>query len=661
MHRSLTVLLTSVVSLFAMAGAAQAVVVDMSPSSIGQSSVAYPTDQGDSNYFGVSLVPGTRQPGTAGIPITTSSNPPVMSTIPTVTATAPCTDPALASDLGPFLPNTGLCWHPGGAVMHNNETFVLAWDPFRRYFATTKNYVEQFLRDVADGSGGFTSPYAVTSQYLDPTGRAANASKYGGACTDFGSVGGATCDFSGPATGSDYPQGGCTPTGTNHRYGPNFTLQPNDVCLTDAQLKSEITTMIQRTGVVGHTQPGYTPLLVLMTPPGVEVCLDGSATLCSANSDLYSYNASGGSSTPTVPARFCSYHSQVNVPGHGEFQYVVQPWTAETTTKSTLGCDEPDATPIPNPVDTKVLATLLGQRLVSPLSRAHIAAIVNPSLNGWFALDGSEINDNGCAPLNQGLDSVNVGSSPQNPYLLQREFNNAGLIESDPNALACTPSVELSPTFVVPSAVNQGDVIEFDGSTTVSSLIVSKAGYVWTFGDGTGAVGPSVVHSYAKGGTYRVTLTVTDRGGNVRSLSQTIVVLGASGTIVAPPSTNPTGTSNPGLHARIQLMPQGLRAALRQGVDTRVSSNEPANGFVTISISRGAAKRAHISAGRGSSVVIGRGTVSGIKAGTVSLHLHLSRALAAKLGQLVHVALTVRLALVAPGGDHLAIVAAGRY
>jgi hypothetical protein len=531
--------------------------------------------------------------------------------------------------------------------MHSNETFDLAWDPLRRDWATTRNYIEKFLRDVANGSGTLTSPYAVTAQYHDPSGRAGNASLYGGGCIDYGNRGGSTCQFgnsSGTGLGNSYPVNGCPVTGTNQfqeALSGAFGPAPNDVCLTDAQLKGEVATMVAQEGLVGHIHPGYTPLLVLMTPPGVVTCLDAAGTLCSAN----------GASA----ARFCSFHSLVNV-GGTNFVYVVQPWVSAWTTPT--GCVEPDAPVIPQNPSSQEVATDVGAQLVSPLSAGHIAAIVNPGLDAWSALDGSEINDNGypngCVPFGNGLDKVTVGGTP---YVLQREFNNAGVIESDPNALACAPFVNLSPAFVVPSAVDPGDVVEFDGSKTNSTLIVPGAGYVWSFGDGTSAVGPSVVHSYGKGGTYTVTLTVTDRGGNSTSLSQTIIALGANGQPVTPTGNS----SSPGLHVRVQLLPQGLRAMLRQGVATRVTSNEPANGFVTLSISRGAAKRANINAGRGSSVVIGRGTVSGIKAGTVSLHLHLSRPMAAKLGQLVHVALTVRLALVAPEGDHTAIVAAGRY
>jgi len=616
------------VSLFALTSGAQAVVVDMNAT--GQTSVAYnASDQ--SGYYGVALVPGTA--GTLA-----------SAGIPTVTASAPCLDPVLPADLS--LPSTGLCSH-GGPVMHSNETFALTWDPLRRYWETTRDYVEQFLSDVAAGSGTLTSPYAVTTQYSDATGRAGNTSIYGGGCIDYGVAGGSACQFgatngTGTGTGEDYPASGCPVTGTDpfdETLGGAFGPGANDVCLTDAQLQGELSTMVAQTGMLAHTEPGYTPLVVLLTPPGIVTCLDAAGTVCSANS--------------AAAVQFCSYHSQVEVAGT-EVAYVVQPWTPAT------GCDEPDAPTIPQNASAQVLATDVGIRLVSPLSQSAIAAIVDPGLNGWYAHDGAEINDNGCMPLAKGLDNATVGTSAQNPYLLQREFNNAGVIETDPNAPACAASVVLTPTFIVPSAVNKGDVVEFDGSTTASSLIVPKANYFWNFGDGKTAVGPSVEHSYVNGGTYTVKLSVIDRGGNFASLSQTITVLGPTGKPVTPPPPPATKT-NPALHVHLQLLPQGRRAMLTTGVAVRVRSNEPADGFTTLMISRGAANRAQIKAGRGASVVIGRGTISGITAGTVNLHLRLPLEMATKLGRLSHVTLTVRLALTASGGDHLAVDAAGRY
>jgi hypothetical protein len=643
--------LAAAVSLAVTTSAAQAVVLDMN--ALGQSTVTYnPADQ--SGYYGVSLVPGAGVPGAWASSFASTG-------IPTVTSGATCTDPALSPDL--VLPGSGLCSH-GGPVMHSNETYALTWDQPRRYWATTRNYVEKFLSDVAANSNGLNSPYADTTQYTDGSGRAANASVYGGGCIDFGSTGGFTCQFgntNGSGAGSDYPQQGqasdCTATGVNRWYEyPDGSIgvdpsQPsnNDLCLTDAQIQTYLANQLPAMGVLSRVKPGYTPLVVLMTPPGVETCLDAAGTLCSANAAL--------SGTGAPKARFCSYHAQVNV-GGTEVAYVVQPWVASWNNE--LGCDDPSIQAIPNPVPIDQLATDVGQRLVSPLSQAHMAAITDPGLNGWFNnATGSEINDNGCIPWGSQLDSVTLSGDA---YFLQREFNNAGAIESDPNALKCLPNVNLAPTFVAPSAVNQGDVVQLDGSTTVSSLIVPKANYVWSFGDGKTAVGPSVEHSYNAAGTYTVTLTVTDRGGNKATSSQTIVVLGPAGQAPTPPTTSPVPSGpGPALSVRLQLSPQSLKGVLNRGLALEVRSNKAANGILTISISRVLAKQAHIKAGRGKTVVIARGTTAGIQNGVSTLRLRLPAGVAKKLRKLRHATFTVQLKLVASGGGRMAIDTAGRY
>jgi PKD domain len=609
------------------AGTAGAVVVDMN--AVGQPSATYnPGNQ--SGYYGVSLVPST------GGQLQAAHVPPVVTG-------APCLDPALPPDL--LLPNDGLCDH-GGPVMHGNQTFALTWDPLRRYFQTTRNYVEQFLRDVADGSGTFSSPYAVTPQYTDANGRAGNNSIFGGGCIDYGAVGGTACHLgntSSTGPGYDYPANGCTVSGIDDFYenpDGSFGSAANDTCLTDAQIQAEVVRAASQNGLLARTQSGFTPLMVVLTPPGVEVCLDSGGSICSVNGN--------------APAGLCSYHSQVQV-GGSEIPYMVQPWTAGFPDNS--ACDEPDAPQYTPTMTTIQFATFIGARLVSPLSQGQMAAITNPHLNGWFGLDGSEINDNGCVPFGNKLDTAIVGSSGQNPYFLRREFNNAGVIETDPNALKCQPSVALQPEFVVPSSVSPGDIVQFDGSTTVSSLIVPDAGYAWDFGDGTGATGPSVEHTYAAAGKYTVKLTVTDRGGNVARLTQTVAVLGPTG----PPPPPRTGGHGPKPVVRLALLPQGLKAMLRYGLAMRLTTSAPAAGIVSVLISRQAARRAGLRVGRLPAVVVGRGTVSGISAGTVRLYLHLARGVAAKLAPLHRLTVTVRLALVAKGGRHVTIDVAGRY
>lgn len=695
---------------------------------------------------GVSIVPGSR----------TDSLPGVVSP---VTSGGSCTDPWLASDLGgPALPNQALCYR-GGSVMHKNETFALTWDQQRSYWSQTRGYVEQFLRDVADSSGSLGNPFAVTTQYDDAGGRAANTSVFGGGCIDFGVTGKSACEYGNPSgTGHDYPSSGCPITGDSF-VTPSAVIL-NNICLTDAQLQTEVSTMVTQTGILGRTKPGYTPLVTLLLPPQVKTCLDAAGAFCSVNGNLtppppnatsanttsgripagtyrveitydmgsgnesapsasqtvttvdgnsqnsqitissppaapgatgwYAYvtgtngtryTLQGGGSSPigtdltlttltntgTLPPgdmAYCSYHSQVNV-GGTEVAYVVQPWSAGT------GCDEPDAPVIPDNPTPLEMAVGVGQRLVSPLSQAEMAAIVNPGLNGWAGRDGTEIEDNeGCVPYGHQLDKVTLGNSSQNPYYLQRESNNAGVLEFDPvTYFGCAPQVDLVPTFVAPSAVDEGDVVQFDGSATDSTLIVPNQGYAWNFGDGTSATGPSVVHTFTKGGTYNVKLTVTDRGGNVNTLTQAVQVLGSDDQPVpaAPTTTTPGGGSGSGsgstagLKVHLQMLPQSLKSVLSKGIAVRVSSNRAANGIATVWITRAAARKAGIKTGKAGAVRIGLGTVSSITSGTVTLRLHLSPTMVKKLHHLRHVTMTVRLALVSSGNHRISIVAAGRY
>ncbi len=592
-------------------------------------------DMGASGRYGVALVPGTRST------LTTAG-------ITTVTASAPCTDPWLASDF--ILQSGGLCWN-GGPVMHQNETFAVTWDPHRLDWQTSRNYVEQFLKDVADGSGApngsptLTSQYSLTSQYHDGGGPARYKALYGGACIDFGQPGGSSCKFaSAIATGPGHNDFGsdCPVSGINYfwqdpsgAWGPNA----NGYCITDDQIRSEVSQMVSDMGLdtAAHLQSGYTPLIVLRTPPGVVDCLDSAGTICSAN----------GVST----AQFCSYHAQTSV-GGTLVSYVVAPWTAKTA------CDDPGVPAWNDDVSTVEYAIEAAQRLVSPLSQGQIAAITDPGLNAWYALDGSEVNDNGCVGFPKALDEVTVGASGQNPYWLQREFNNGGAIVSDPNAPRCAPINDLAPAFVVPSPIDAGDIVAFDGSVTRSTLLIPQANYQWNFGDGTSRTGASVIHQFAKGGVYTVKLTVTDRGGYSSNVSQQVTVLGSGGT-TPPPNTGPTHKSK--LSARLALIPQGYRTILRSGIAMRITSNEAAAGLTKIWISKKDAKRARIRTGRSNTVVIGQGTVSGIKNGTVKLHLRLSRAMTQKLGRLRHLKLTVRLSLTGSSGDHATIDAAGSY
>jgi hypothetical protein len=674
------------VASLAIAGSAGAVVVDMNAAGpgviAGNASVPYNSSD-QSGYYGVSLI----QPS----PTSSVADPRTMLTnahVPWVTTAGSCTDPWLAPGFSPLAigGGHGLCAHPTpgsnwGSVLPATETFAVTWDPSRLYWQGTHDYLARFLSDVAAGSGTLSSPFALTGQYGSQNGVVANSWRYGGGCTDQGGSG-VSCQFtsspvSGPPSlpaGNDYTASGasCSDTSGNNEWAEfpdgGWGSGSNSQCITDSEIQGELQRMVPQTNMLSHLVPGFKPLVVVLTPPGVVDCLDAAATLCSVNG--------GGSS-----AKFCSYHGQVTLPGGATLPYVVQPWTASWDEDPgkypdlvNLGCDDPEfeKSPIPIPLpDNHTFAQDAGARLVSPLSQGLIAAATNPFLNGWYSFtDGSEINDDGCVELGNKLDTVTVGTSSQNPYVLQREFNNGGVLATDPNSPRCAPQNTLDAVFVAPSAVNVTDEVQLDGSATASTLQIAPDKYVWNFGDNSQARGPSVVHTYTAAGTYTVTLTVTDRGGNTSTYAQNLTVLTADGKPAPPPATSAGsgggGSSSGGgpvapFQVHLVLLPQSLRSMLRSGVALQVNSNQRASGLVTVSISRQAAKRAGIAVGHAATVAVGRGTVSQVANGRAVLHLRLSSKVAAKLRRLRHLTVTVHLALVPAVGRRLSIVIAGRY
>ncbi|MEN8128892.1 MAG: PKD domain-containing protein [Pseudomonadota bacterium] len=74
----------------------------------------------------------------------------------------------------------------------------------------------------------------------------------------------------------------------------------------------------------------------------------------------------------------------------------------------------------------------------------------------------------------------------------------------------------------------------FDGSAS-SDVDGSIVSYAWEFGDGNTGSGPSVSHIYAAGGSYTVTLSVTDNDDATGSISQTV-------SVVAPVNLIPTAS-----------------------------------------------------------------------------------------------------------------------
>lgn len=81
--------------------------------------------------------------------------------------------------------------------------------------------------------------------------------------------------------------------------------------------------------------------------------------------------------------------------------------------------------------------------------------------------------------------------------------------------MTISPGSGAAPLTVVCSGERSSDV---DGAISA---------YAWDFGDGSRATGPSVEHTYATVGEFRVTLTVTDDRGATGTASAGVVATGS--------------------------------------------------------------------------------------------------------------------------------------
>lgn len=79
-----------------------------------------------------------------------------------------------------------------------------------------------------------------------------------------------------------------------------------------------------------------------------------------------------------------------------------------------------------------------------------------------------------------------------------------------------------------------------DASTDSDGTITSRS---WNFGDGTSSTAASPSHAYAAGGTYSVSLTVTDNGGLANTKTQSVTVSSGGGGNVLQNGVAATGLS----------------------------------------------------------------------------------------------------------------------
>lgn len=272
-------------------------------------------------------------------------------------------------------------------------------------------------------------------------------------------------------------------------------------------------------------------------------------------------------------------------------------------------------------------------------------------------------------------------------YYLNDGFNLAALQQRYP-AIACMPSLWLVPQFTAPNPVNAGEFVGFDAEESDITLDAGTGytagvphrtypSYEWNFGDGAkastpGSPGespvdqPSVFHAYQYGGTYEVTLTIADTGGNVVTTANEITVDGPP-----PPSaaTGQTGAQTQhgapatagslavsaaaGPTLRESVLSSSLGKVVRLGLPIKYKVNEQVAGRTEALLEKAVASRLGIKGplasglpkGYPRELVIGSAVLVTTRAGQGTVRIKFSKTTAKRLSKARQVKLTLRFVL----------------
>jgi PKD repeat protein len=576
-----------------------------------------------------------------------------------------------------------------GPVVHSTAPYALYWDHLPGvYRGSWEQLISGFLANAGSASGSLGNDFAVITQYHDTSGeKAAYDMTFRGAATD-------TDPY--PTTGN------CT--------------EPAP-CLTDAQIRAELTKYILANGLPTGLNPASapTPIYYVFTPPGVKVCLEGSGE-------------HGHCSTPASANPLCSYHSFIPAGGglSATVLYAVEPWTAgnygtiqEPKVSGSLCQDGSETMQEPNQSGLGPegeYSTGLADLIINNVADEALSTATNPLFNAWHdSGDGNEVVDK-CRndfyggellePLTTTVDEHTKAGSFHNqtingiPYFLNDVFDQAAVYAPYPG-VPCINGVSVRASFTAQNPIRSGDVATFNTTESDVSLGIQK--YSWSFGDGTGtevncenrvptngfnpqectgASGTgspnpvaSISHAYTYGGTYEVTLTVADYGGNSSSITHPVTVIGPAppsppphGEETVAPSTaaasqgagtgTPSGSAAPTptvapvkVTATQSVAAQSLASALRSGLVVRYSVSEQVAGRFEVLLASSIAKKLGIhgpsasglAKGTPAQTVIAKAILVTTKGGRSTYKIKFSKATAARLRKVGKVTLMIRL------------------
>lgn len=558
----------------------------------------------------------------------------------------------------------------GHLVMHSSVVYAIYWDPYYLYHGDWRHLIDTFLQSAGTESGSLAQVFSVNEQYTDKSNnRAAYRMTYRGSYTD-------TTAY--PVNGCLDPDLSNS-KGHQGAIADNVACL-TDKQLRD-ELKAFIAKNKLKTGMGTIfyllTPPGVTVCADAGSSTGH--CSDftwqkkGLTTeeedpneesythsFCSYHATITSGEGEGNEATilyAAIPwsvggagdshlaeqARGIDCQDGGHDPTGKKYEELEETPHQEEPNQLAAGAVGPDGT----------FDSGLADLIINQVGVEQQNTVTNPLLNAWQDKEGFEATDECRNDF-----GLTLGGSSQeekertlagtlynqamagNHYYLNDALNLAAFRQGFPG-VPCIPGARLEPQFTAPNAVNAGDIVGFDAS---ESDITMDAGqgysllgavpyttyptYTWDFGDGTKTTStdppgaskvdePSAFHSYTYGGTYIVTLTVTDVGGNTSSTSRPVTIVGPPPPAPAPnpsqtttsptsPSSTPTTSATlgstttktakekpaPSLFERVGS--HSLPTVLREGLLVRYTVNEQVAGDVELMIATSTAKRLHI-------------------------------------------------------------------
>jgi hypothetical protein len=380
--------------------------------------------------------------------------------------------------------------------------------------------------------------------------------------------------------------------------------------------------------------------------------------------------------------------------------------------------EEPNQLPEKQPGPDGSYDTGLADLIVSQIGVQQQNIVTDPLLNAWHDEAGNEVADEcrnfflkylgGSATASEFTFAGTLYDQLYNGFksYINDAFNLAAERLPYPG-VPCLNGIDLVPQFTAPNTVNTGELVGFNGMESDISLDddigYSKTGveeakyatYKWNFGDGTPEItgvapgapsqnspetspcelpwqtpcAASTFHSYQYGGKYNVTLTVTDTGGNIASVTEPITVVGPGpppapgegGTTTGAAGSTPgsssgsgkssTTPSTPGPIATAAAVSSSLKQVAKSGLLVRYTVNEQVAGRFEVLLEAATAHRLGISgptatnlpAGSPQSLVIGHALLVTTKGGKSSVKIKFSKSVAKHLRHAKRVKLTLRL------------------